>query len=88
MTMHPDEIHVRLFAAARAAANGQGDVVMAVTSLAEVVEILTESYGPEMASVLARSSFLVNDVAVSRGNQDRPLEPGANVDVLPPFAGG
>jgi len=41
---------------------------------------------PPLPRILARSSFLLNEVAVR--NRSVPLAPGDVVDVLPPFAGG
>lgn len=88
VTSSPNVIRVRLFAAARAAAGGQGDVEVSAGSLTEVVEALGALYGPALASVLERSSFLADDVAVSRRDRDTPLSGGTTIDVLPPFAGG
>ena len=88
MTRRPHLIRVRLFAAARAAAGGHGDVVVNAGSLDEVIEALGELYGQGLATVLQRSSFLANDVAVSRRDRDHPLSEGTTIDVLPPFAGG
>lgn len=42
--------------------------------------------GPELAKVLARCSFLCDEVAVR--DRDKPLQTNQTVDVLPPFAGG
>lgn len=41
---------------------------------------------PSLARVLARSSFLVNEVNVR--DAERKLRDGDVVDILPPFAGG
>jgi len=82
------QVRVRLFAAARAAADGENDVAVSAGSLAEVCACLIDLFGAPMASVLERSSFLVNDVAWARRDHDRALADGSTVDVLPPFAGG
>jgi molybdopterin converting factor small subunit len=41
---------------------------------------------PPLERLLARSSFLLNEVAVR--DRSAVLSPGDVVDVLPPFAGG
>ncbi|WP_035321555.1 MoaD/ThiS family protein, partial [Brevibacterium sp. VCM10] len=47
---------------------------------------LAEAAGTQAATVLSRSSFLVNSVAAT--DKSVPLADGDTVDVLPPFAGG
>jgi sulfur-carrier protein len=78
-------ITVRYFAGARAAA-GVDTETRAATTLDELVGQLVETHGDKLARVLTACSFLVD------GTQTRDrtllLEPGAVVDVLPPFAGG
>jgi molybdopterin converting factor small subunit len=78
-------ITVRYFAGARAAA-GVDTETRAATTLDELVGQLVETHGDKLARVLTACSFLVD------GTQTRDrtlvLEPGAVIDVLPPFAGG
>ena len=76
---------VRYFAAARAAA-GVSEEKVAADSLAALVEAVVSLHGERLARVLTACSFLV-DGAV-RHDHTAPLEAGATVDVLPPFAGG
>ncbi|MGJ3192513.1 MoaD/ThiS family protein [Paenarthrobacter nitroguajacolicus] len=86
---------VRYFAAARAAAGVEEEfhALPAGTSLeglleaALAVERPSPPEGtPPLARIVARSSFLRNEVAV----RDRAAPLGADdvIDVLPPFAGG
>ena len=77
------EVVVRYFAAAAEAAGTQQETLSASTA-GELRAALADRYGPAMEKVLASGSFLVDGV-VTR-DPDRPL--GAQVDVLPPFAGG
>ncbi|WP_309131788.1 MoaD/ThiS family protein [Brevibacterium sp.] len=79
------QVSVRFFAAAREAF-GTKEQSVAGESLAEVISSLTEAANPEAATVLSRSSFLVNSIAAT--DRDQPLTDGDTVDVLPPFAGG
>ena len=53
-------------------------------TLGELIDQLS-SEGPELARILAVSSYLVNERSA---RLDAELAPGARVDVLPPFAGG
>ncbi|MFJ5697678.1 MoaD/ThiS family protein [Arthrobacter sp. NPDC093139] len=88
-------MHVRYFAAARAAAGLEeerfdlpaGSTVEALLAAVLDVERAEPPAGtPRLATILGRSSFLLNEVAV----RDRSvvLREGDVVDVLPPFAGG
>ena len=83
-----DEITVlvRYFAGAAAAAGVEEErlPVPAGTTLAGLVERL-EARGPDLAKVLAASSYLLD--AVSARPED-VLADGVVLDVLPPFAGG
>ncbi len=75
-------ITVRLFAAA-ADVVGTKQLTMEATSVAEIVDQLSDAR--TTADVIARCSFLVNG---TRATAQTELQPGATVDVLPPFAGG
>lgn len=82
---------VRYFAGAQAAA-GVAEEQLALSSpsaapltIRDLVSELVTRHGPHLARVLAASSFIVNEVAAG---PERPLDDGARVDILPPFAGG
>ncbi|MBN9737222.1 MULTISPECIES: MoaD/ThiS family protein [unclassified Pseudonocardia] len=79
---------VRYFAAAKAAAGTPEETVElpAGATVADAVATLRAAHGPELAHVLQRCSFLLDEVAV----RDRSVALGgaAALDVLPPFAGG
>ena len=78
-------VTVRYFAGARAAA-GVDTETCAAGTLEELVGAIVAAHGERLEKVLTACSFLVD------GTQTRDrallLEPGAVVDVLPPFAGG
>ncbi|GIJ50771.1 molybdopterin synthase sulfur carrier subunit [Virgisporangium aliadipatigenens] len=76
---------VRYFAAARAAA-GVTEEKIEADSLGAVVEAVVSLHGERLARVLTACSFLVD--GLSSRDLAAPLQPGATVDVLPPFAGG
>lgn len=81
-------VRVRFFAAARAAA-GTTEVTLEVPSTATVADVLEEAVarcGPGLATVLARCSFLLDQVAVH--GRDTRVGAATTLDVLPPFAGG
>lgn len=86
---------VRYFAAARAAAGVEEEIhhLPEGTSLAALLEAalaverpLPPEGTPTLARIVARSSFLRNEVAVR--DHSAPLGAGDIIDVLPPFAGG
>lgn len=81
-------VTVRYFAAARAAAGTHEEVLSLPTpvSVGDVVTASAAAHGSELARVLARCSFLLNEIAVHGMSTEVPS--GAAVDVLPPFAGG
>jgi molybdopterin converting factor small subunit len=81
------QLHVRYFAAARAAAGMEAETlgVAEGTSVKDLVEQLG-ARSPELASVLDRCSFLRDGVAVR--NRAESLRTNETIDVLPPFAGG
>jgi molybdopterin converting factor small subunit len=81
-------VTVRYFAAARAAAGAETETVDVPPGA--TVEILLKTvraaHGDALGRVLDRCSFLLDEVAVR--DRDVVLHDGAQVDVLPPFAGG
>ena len=84
--MDTGEINVHFFAAARAAV-GAHEVTIPADSLEGVLDRLGADY-PEFAAVRPRCSYLIGGVAVHGDLAEIHVEPGARVDVLPPFAGG
>lgn len=79
-------VTVRYFAAAAEAA-GREEEQLELGSGATVGalrDLLRERYGAAMERVLRSGSFLVDGVV----RRSPGAEIGANVDVLPPFAGG
>ena len=80
-------VTVRYFAAAKAAAGRDAEVLTMTTgaTVGDLVDALA-SRSADLARVLARCSYLSDAVAVRR--LDTALLPGQIVDVLPPFAGG
>jgi molybdopterin synthase sulfur carrier subunit len=80
-------VSVRYFAGAAAAAGLAEETVTvpASSTLAELLSVLAAGHRPALPTVLAASSYLLNEVHAEP--EDR-LGAGATVDVLPPFAGG
>ena len=78
------QVLIRYWAAARTAA-GRAEEQVRGGALGEALDAAAAAHGPELARVLARSSFLVDGVRARRSD---PLTEGAVVEVLPPFAGG
>ena len=76
-------VTVRYWAAARAAAGVASDVVSGAT-VDEVVSVAVALH-PALRPVAAVATFLVDGSAAPRS---RPVQAGATVEVLPPFAGG
>lgn len=87
-------IRVRYFAAARAAAGfdeeqldlPEGTTLELLLQELKLRHPAAEDGRPSLASVIGRSSFLHNEVAL-RDHAQR-LSTGDTLDVLPPFAGG
>lgn len=81
-------VRVRFFAAARAAA-GTPEATIEVPAPATVADVLQAAVaesGPALTPVLARCSFLLDQVAVH--GRDTAVGSATTLDVLPPFAGG
>jgi molybdopterin converting factor small subunit len=80
-------VTVRYFAAARAAAGVDEEVVElgAGATVADLIGVLN-SRGAALSKVLARCSYLCDGVAVR--STEAALGDAQTVDVLPPFAGG
>lgn len=81
-------VTVRYFAGARAAAGvSSEDVELADgATVADVLGEVAERHGEKLAKVLTACSFLLDAVAVR--DHGAALPHGAELDVLPPFAGG
>lgn len=81
-------IEVRYFAAARAAAGVDVEQihVAARATISDLLDTVVAEHGPDLARVLDRCSYLLDEVAVR--DVTAPLGPASTLDVLPPFAGG
>lgn len=84
---------VRYWAAARAAAGVDSDVVEVGdgTTLAAVLRVVRELHPdrPRLRDVVKVCSVLVGDRPVGSADPDDVrLEPGTTIELLPPFAGG
>ena len=83
----PAKVTVRYFAAARAAAGFEDEIVGIAPGT--TVDALTKDLGersPELAKVLSRCSYLCDGIAVR--DLGMTLSDAQTLDVLPPFAGG
>jgi molybdopterin synthase sulfur carrier subunit len=84
------KVTIRYWAAAKEAAGMPEESVDAVT-LRDVLDAVVASRRPDtrLATVIARSSFLVNADPVGRmAKESIVLDEGTVIEVLPPFAGG
>jgi sulfur-carrier protein len=81
------QVSVRYFAGAAAAAgrDAEGVDLAAGSRVIDLATVLGGRHGVELTRVLTACSFLLDEIA---GPVDRLLHDGAQVDVLPPFAGG
>jgi sulfur-carrier protein len=81
------KVTVRYFAAARAAAGFDDEIIGVApgTTVAALLHSLGER-DPELAKVLSRCSYLCDGIAVR--DSGMTLGDAQTVDVLPPFAGG
>ncbi|MDT7597859.1 MAG: sulfur-carrier protein [Pseudonocardiales bacterium] len=81
-------VTVRYFAAARAAAGLPSERVDIGddATVADALDAIAARHGMALHKVLGACSFLVDSIAVR--DRDMPLPPDAELDVLPPFAGG
>lgn len=73
-----------LLGPAREAAGVREDTIEGAT-LAEVLSIAVERYGPAFHEILAVSQVWVNGVPASR---EQPVHPYDEIAVLPPISGG
>ncbi|MBV9011943.1 MAG: MoaD/ThiS family protein [Pseudonocardiales bacterium] len=81
-------VTVRYFAAARAAAglSSENLDVGDGATVGDALDSLAARHGEALRKVLAACSFLLDSVAVR--DRSTPLPAGAQLDILPPFAGG
>ncbi|MGH3947863.1 MAG: MoaD/ThiS family protein [Pseudonocardiaceae bacterium] len=82
------ELQVRYYASARAAAGTEGETITVPegASVADVLSELRSRHSDQLSRVFSAASFLLNGVAVRL--QSQAVSDGAQLDVLPPFAGG
>jgi len=84
------KVTIRYWAAAKEAAGIAEESLEAVT-LRDALNtaVANRRPGSQLATVIARSSFLVNADPVGRAAKESiVLDEGAVIEVLPPFAGG
>jgi molybdopterin synthase sulfur carrier subunit len=84
------KVTIRYWAAAKEAA-GVAEESIDADTLSDLLNAAVAGRKPDgrLATVLARSSFLVNANPVGRAARESiVLDEGAVVEVLPPFAGG
>ena len=81
-------VTIRYFAAARAAAGAETEPLelREGATVDDALAAIRERHGAELARVLDRCSFLLDEVAVRDRSAIVPA--GATLDILPPFAGG
>ena len=84
------KVTIRYWAAAKEAA-GVAEESIDADTLGDLLNTVVASRKPDgrLATVLARSSFLVNADPVGRvATESIVLDEGSVIEVLPPFAGG
>lgn len=79
------QVVVRYFASARAA-SGVAEESCDAETVAEVLAQVASRHGERLATILGASSLLLNGTQVS--DRSMPLPSSAELEVLPPFAGG
>jgi len=85
-TVTSDQVTVRFFASARAAA-GCDQVRVDPGPLEQLIANLDAAF-PPLSAVTPRCSYLVDGLSVRRDDGGPIVGAGSTVDVLPPFAGG
>jgi molybdopterin synthase sulfur carrier subunit len=79
---------IRYWAAARDAA-GVAEEPYDADTLADALRAARQEHGEQLANVLTRCSYLVDDAPVGTRDHDTVrLAESGTVEVLPPFAGG
>ncbi|MGH4020541.1 MAG: MoaD/ThiS family protein [Pseudonocardiaceae bacterium] len=81
-------VTVRYFAGARAAAGRYSELVELsdATTVSDVLAEVTRRHGDDLKRILGGCSYLLDGIAVRELGIGVPA--GAELDVLPPFAGG
>ncbi len=81
-------VTVRYFAAARAAAGTDADLLTldVPATIGAVLDAVVHMHGEDLRRVLTRCSYLKNATAVR--DLAAPVHSGDELDILPPFAGG
>lgn len=81
-------VRVRYFASARAASGCEEELVRLpdAATVADAVKELGQLHPGGLPRILDAASFLLNGIAVRDRTQQ--ISDGAELDVLPPFAGG
>lgn len=81
-------LHVRYFAAARAAAGTESEDLELPdgATVADAVDALRARHPGSLPRILDAASFLVDGIAVR--DRQQPFPAAGELDVLPPFAGG
>ncbi len=81
-------VTVRYFAAARTAAGVPNENVEfgEGATVGDALDAIAARHGDSLGKILPACSFLLDSVAVR--DRATPLPPTAELDVLPPFAGG
>ncbi|HWD04320.1 MAG TPA: MoaD/ThiS family protein [Amycolatopsis sp.] len=87
-SLEPKTVLVRYFASARAAAGVEEEKLKLPegATVADAIRVVRELHPGALARILDAASFLLNEIAVR--DRERALSDGAQLDVLPPFAGG
>lgn len=85
--MNEPAVTVKLFAALRDAAGvGEAEVGLPTTP-AGIIDELSQRFGERFATRVRIAAVMVDGEPVER-ESDRPVPAGAEVALLPPFAGG
>ena len=79
------QLVVRYFASARAAA-GVAEESYEADSVDEALAQIVSRHGERLSAILKASSLLLNGARV--GDRSMPVPDAAELEVLPPFAGG
>lgn len=80
-------VTVKLFAALRDAADTASVEVSSPTTVGQIRRDLSARFGPRFAERLDMAAVMVDGVPVD-ADSEAPVPPGAEVALLPPFAGG
>jgi molybdopterin synthase sulfur carrier subunit len=81
-------VRVRYFAGARAAAGTSAETITLPGgfTVSDAIRTLAQRHGERLSAVLGAASFLLDGVAVRDTSISLPAN--AELDILPPFAGG